>query len=103
MADPHTTIQSRESQDANRLSPLSRDTSLEAEQVQIELLRHASPARRFALSQAMTSTVLALQRRALRDLNPAADDRELQRLALKLNYGADIAERVGSHLEARKM
>jgi hypothetical protein len=81
------------------LRTLSRDTSPKAEQVQIELLRSATPARRFALSQSMTSTALLMQQRALRALHPEAADGELRLLALALNYGDDLAARVRAHLE----
>lgn len=84
------------------MPPLSRDTRQDAEDVQFDLLRQASPARKFALSQAMTSHALQLQRRALAELHPDADDRELRLLALELNHGSDLARRVRAFLAARE-
>lgn len=43
------------------MRPLSRGTDLEAERVQLDLLRAATPARKVALSQSMTSQVLGMQ------------------------------------------
>ena len=79
---------------------LSRDTSNEAEQVQIELLRRPTPTRKFLLSQSMTSSALHLQRRALRDLHPELDEQELRLLVVTLNYGEELGGRVRARVEA---
>lgn len=78
--------------------PLSRDTDPQSERVQLELLRAASPARKFELSQSMTSDVLRLQRSALRALHPEVDEQEIAFLAVTLNYGEDLAARVRAHV-----
>ena len=72
-------------------SVVSSDTSPEADRMQIELLRRATPARRGALAMSLSATVVELARRALRQQDPQASDEELQLRFVELHYGHEIA------------
>ncbi len=78
---------------------LSRDTSPQAEKVQVDLLRRAGPARRFALALSLSRTTIDLARMALKRRMPEATDQEILLAFLRLHYGADLAERVAKRLE----
>jgi hypothetical protein len=80
---------------------LPSDTDPEAERVQIELLRRASPGRRITLALSLTETVIALARGALRRAQPGLDDRETGLRFVALHYGEDLAERVRADLVRR--
>lgn len=79
-------------------SPL-RDTSAEAERVQIELLRRAGETRRFALCRSLTETVVALSRRALRERMPGASDAEVLVRWVAIHYGERLAAGVARRLQ----
>jgi len=78
------------------------DTHPSAAEVQLRLLREASPARRFALTCSLSSTVVQLSRRGLRQRNPELSDEELDLLFVEVHYGRDLAERVRHYLERRR-
>jgi len=80
----------------------SRDTSPEAERVQIELLRKATVAQRFSLVRSLSSRAIQLSRRAIRRANPDASEEDLKLIFIELNYGKDLAERVRMDLARRK-
>ena len=79
----------------------SIDTHPQAEVVQIQLLRQATPARRFALMCSLSETVAALSRRAIRRANPAYSQLELDLAFVAYHYGEELAERVRPQLEQR--
>ncbi len=79
-------------------SPALTDTSIEAERVQIELLRKATPARRAAIALSLSYTVFNLSRRAVQRANPNAGDFELKLLFLENCYGKDLAEKVKKYM-----
>lgn len=70
------------------------DTSLDAHRMQVELLRRASEARRFALCRSLTETVVSLSRRALREQMPDATEREILIRWVTMNDGEAQAEGV---------
>ena len=78
------------------------DTDPEAERVQLELLRAASPAQRGALALALTATAIGLSRRALGRQAPEASEEEIGLRFLELNYGPEIAAEVAAFLAARR-
>jgi hypothetical protein len=78
------------------------DTSPEAERVQIELLRKASPAKRFTLMEAWSQFLIEANRQNLRRLHPELSQEELDLLYIELYYGKDLANRVRADLERRK-
>jgi len=64
------------------------DTHPKACARQIELMRAATPQRRFALAASLTRSVVFLSRRALRRSRPHATQEEIDRLWVLLHYGA---------------
>ncbi len=80
----------------------SPDTRPEAERVQIDLLRRASPARRFALARSLSRTTIQLSRRAIRRAHPEADEAHLQLLYVVFHYNQALADRLAGPL-ARKV
>jgi len=79
----------------------SIDTSPEAERVQIELIRKASPVKLFGLVRSMSQTMIQASRQTLRQLHPDLTQEELNLLFIELYYGKDLAERVRVDLEKR--
>ena len=77
------------------------DTDADAERVQIELLRAATPAHRGALAVALTATTLGLGRRALERQAPAASTSEIDLRFVELNYGPEIAAGLAARLRDR--
>lgn len=78
------------------------DTDAEAERVQLELLRAASPAQRGGLALALTATAIGLSRRALERQSPEASEEEIGLRFLELNYGPELAADVAAFLAARR-
>ena len=70
----------------------SADTRPEAERMQIELLRKATGARRFALARSLSHTTIRLSRQALRRVHAGADEASLQRLWVTLQYSQSLAD-----------
>lgn len=77
------------------------DTTKQAEAVQIELLRRATPARRFALTCSLSAQVVALARRAISRAQPELNTLELDMLFVEYNYGRELAEHLREFLEQR--
>ena len=77
------------------------DTTPEAEAVQIELLRQASPARRFAVTCSLSAQVVALARRAIARVQPDLNTQELDMLFVEYKYGRELAEHLRKFLEQR--
>jgi len=80
----------------------SPDTSPEVERVQIELLRKATPARRFHLARSLSQTMIQVSRANIRRLHPEADQEEIKILFVELYYGKELADRVRAYLERRQ-
>ena len=55
----------------------SLDTSLEAEEAQLALIREASIAKRIALVRSLSQTMIQLARRAIKRMNPELNDQEI--------------------------
>jgi hypothetical protein len=72
---------------------LSRDTSRDAEDVQIEILRHASPQEKAEMLRGMHRSALALTRQGLRRRHPTASGAELESLRAQLWLGRELAAR----------
>jgi hypothetical protein len=72
-----------------------------AEWKQVELLRAAGPARRFARARALSESVIQLARRAIRANRPALAERDVLLEFAAVHYGADLADRVRAYLERR--
>lgn len=80
----------------------SPDTHPDAERVQLELLRHASVARRVGLVRSLSATAIQLARRAIRRRHPEAGNQELAAIFVALHYGPELAERLRAYWEGRQ-
>jgi len=78
------------------------DTDERAWAVQTELLRRATPARRFATAMALSRMVIHHSRRALRRLHPDWSEREIGLEWVALHYGRDLADRVRRYVGERE-
>ncbi len=84
------------------MRPMSRDTHPDAEAVQIELLRRASPARRFELARSLSRTTMWLAWRAIRRAHPDVSDEEVSVRFVALHYGEELAQGLARCLERRR-
>lgn len=80
----------------------SPDTDAEADRVQLELLRSATPARRAGLALSLTATVVGLARLALARQDPRANDEEIGVRFAELHYGREIGAGLAKFLRARR-
>ncbi len=80
----------------------SIDTHPKAEEVQIALLRKASPAKRMWLMRSLSQTVLTLSRRTLREVNPELSEQGLKVLFVRHCYGDELADRFQIYLNREK-
>lgn len=87
-------LKSKSKQRENFMATLSEDTNPEIEQIQIEMLRHASPARKFEMVAQMNNAVRAFMFAGLKRRNPGATSEELQRMFADLLLGEDLAKKV---------
>jgi hypothetical protein len=69
------------------MQPAISDTSPEAEQVQMALLRQASIARRLSLVSDLSQMVLQLSWQGLQRTHPRASEQEIRLRSVALNYG----------------
>lgn len=77
------------------------DTSAEAEQVQIDLIRKAPVSRRLQMAWSHSATVIDLARQALRRARPHATQQELDLQFVELHYGAALATALRADLLRR--
>lgn len=78
------------------------DTSPEAERVQIELIRKASPAKLFGLVRSLSQSLIEMNRQTLQKLHPQMNEEELALMFVELNYGKELADHVRADLKRRK-
>lgn len=71
-----------------------RDTSIEAEQIQLRLLRQKSPAERAGLAIRHSTEIIRLAERAIRRAHPEFTPSQISRRFLELLYGQELAESV---------
>ena len=83
------------------MEPLS-DTDPEAARVQLDLFRHASPAKRLALALALSRTVIGLSRRGLARRMAGATEEEIGLRFVELHYGRELAQAVREELASRR-
>ena len=79
----------------------SRDTDLESERVQIELLRRATLARRSSIAFSLSETAIGLARRAIRLQSPGMSDRDVLLRFAAVHYGTDLAERIRRYIQRK--
>lgn len=84
------------------MRPSITDTHPEAERVQVELLRRASPSRRLRLALSLSRSVMSLSRRGLARRLPGAEAEEIGLRFVALHYGPALADAVRRHLAARR-
>lgn len=77
---------------AHSIPPRSADTDVEAEHVQIALLRRFSPAQRAELALSLTDTVIDAARRGLIREHPHASKEEIDALFVEIHYGKALAD-----------
>jgi len=77
------------------------DTHPRAAEVQIELLRRATVARRFQLARALSEWTIQLSRRGLCETMPGASELEVGLRFVELHYGPALAARVAAYLAKR--
>ncbi|HEX6551608.1 MAG TPA: hypothetical protein VF026_02515 [Ktedonobacteraceae bacterium] len=80
----------------------SMDTSPEAERVQIELIRKASPAKLFGLVRSLSQSLILASRENIRQLHPDASKEELDLIFIEIYYGKELASRVRKDIGRRK-
>lgn len=73
---------------------LSRDTSAEAEAVQIALLRQAPVGKRLRAAAEMSLAVKQLARVGVEGRHPGASEREIRRLLADVLLGPELAAKV---------
>jgi hypothetical protein len=78
------------------------DTDPEAERVQLELFRRASPGRRIRLALSLSRTVMGLSRSGLARRMPDASPEEVGLRFVALHYGSDLADDLRADLAARR-
>ena len=70
------------------------DTTPEAEQVQLRLLREKSPSERAGMAQRHSAEIIRLARRAIQRLHPEFTESEIGRRFIELQYGEELAKDV---------
>ena len=80
------------------MKPLWADTDPDTEAEMIRLLRNASARERFALMDALTTSVVILSRRALRKNRPQASEREILLEWVGIHYGLELEKELREDL-----
>lgn len=70
---------------------VERDTSPDADRVQLEVLRKLGPERRAALALSMSDDARRIARDRLRERSPSLDHRDETRALVALFYGEELA------------
>ena len=81
---------------------VAADTDPEADRVQIELLRAATPERRAELALGLSAQAISLARRARAEQSPGATDRDIGLRFVELSYGRELAAELAAFLRARR-
>src|SRR5437899_8067577 len=80
----------------------SKDTSPEAERVQIELIRKAPISKRFALVRSWSQFLIEANRRQIRKDHPNASEEEIALIFVARHYGQTLADRLRVDLARRQ-
>ena len=81
------------------MHPYTTDTSSEAEQVQIALIRKMTPAKRLETALRLSSETMRAAKAAIRRRHPGFSKQEVAIKFIELHYGAELAEGVRDRLE----
>jgi hypothetical protein len=84
------------------IPPRPADTSVEAERVQVDLIRAAPVARRLHLAWSLSATVISAARQALLRARPHAASQEIDLRFVELHYGPDLAAALRAELVRRQ-
>lgn len=84
------------------ISPRSADTSVEAERVQIDLIRAVPVSQRLRMAWSLSATVIGLARRAIARAEPDASQEDLDLRFVELHYGAGLAAALRADLIRRR-
>lgn len=84
------------------IPPRPADTSAEAEQVQIALIRRAPVSRRLHMAWSLSATVIGAARQALLRARPDASPRDIDLRFVELHYGPELAAAVRVELVRRQ-
>lgn len=76
------------------MEPYTSDTSLEAEQIQLELIRRMAPSERATKSLMMTARLIRECKEAIARINPELSEQEVAISFIELNYGKELADAV---------
>jgi hypothetical protein len=79
----------------------SEDTDLQAERMQIDLLRKSTVSRRISIAMSLSETVIDLARRAIRLQNKDLAERDLLLRFVAIHYGPGLANSVEKDLRRR--
>ena len=85
----------------HRIPPRPADTSVDAERVQIELLRAAPLSRRLHLACSLSASAISAARRAVARADPSADATERDIQFVALHYGSAVAAALRADLMRR--
>jgi hypothetical protein len=80
---------------------VSRDTSFEVREKQIELLREAPPWRRLQLALSLSRSAMGLSRRGIALAHPEWTEHERDMEFVRVHYGEDLAEDLRRHHRTR--
>jgi hypothetical protein len=81
----------------------SRDTDLESERVQVDLLRKATIARRSAMAFSLSETAIELARRAIRLQYPDMNECDVLLRFAAVHYGTDLGEKIRRYLQGKSI
>jgi len=79
----------------------SPDTNITTEAALIAMLRKAKPWQKFAQVRSLSQTTLDLSRRAISRKNSHLTEAELQKLFVRYQYGAELADRFDQYMKNR--
>jgi len=80
----------------------SEDTSPDMERVQIELIRKATPAKRFAIMRAWSQLLMEANKQHIRKDYPGASEEEISLIFVARHYGQALADALKTDLARRQ-
>ena len=83
------------------MQPYTSDTSLEAEEVQLELIRRMDGSERALKAIRMTTRLIRECKAAISRSNPELTPREIGIAFIELNYGKELATAVDHYQSSR--
>lgn len=84
------------------MQPYTTDTSVEAEAIQLELLRRMSPSDRITKMCNLSAILRRMAFDAIRRLHPDLDEADVRLKFIESTYGKELAAEVRHHLQHRE-